>query len=399
MSHHTHDTPDAEGHDHPHSQGEGEGFFEKVKEFFTGPSDDRVADDERLEGDVHTPTADEGWGSDAPTAADAPITDSVADSTESVDSTESGWDGSDEPPELAAPGNEAVAAYSDASADDGADRSDALADDGSASPLEDSGNEALAAYSDASAEDGAGGSGEESDYASRHGSGVDDSGVLADAPLEDSSDSDPRAAGAAEESGQADGWSEGEARSDGDRSDGVGSDQDRSDQDGSDQDRSEEEERERARREEEFAREHDPATHDVAAGEEFRQRGDWTADEHGGPQVQEPDGTVHDPEAGDQPGSSQTGGAEGSSEGTGWDDASGPGESGPDDVRDGGHGWGSAAPIEGGAMPLGHPVKAWHDTMTFVMPGEDGYEGSAAHEWFVDAEAAQRAGFRHAHGG
>ena len=43
---------------------------------------------------------------------------------------------------------------------------------------------------------------------------------------------------------------------------------------------------------EEFAREHDPAQHDVSAGEEFRQSGDWTADEAGGPQVWDAEGNL-----------------------------------------------------------------------------------------------------------
>ena len=130
---------------------------------------------------------------------------------------------------------------------------------------------------------------------------------------------------------------------------------------------------ERARREEEFAREHDPEQHDVSAGEEFRQSGDWTADEHGGPQVQDASGEIHDP-------------------------GTGPGESSIEDVRDGGHGVGSAAPLPDGRQPFGHPVKAWTDTMTFVLPGEEGYDADP-HEWFVDQGAAEGAGFRHAHGG
>ena len=376
MSHHTHDHPEAEGHGHPHSrgEGEGEGFFDKVKEFFTGPADrtheesladDVVVDDEArgdggrddavsdegrddrglsendlVAGDVHTPTADQGWEGDSATAADAPITDSVADSTESVDSTDSGWDGSDEPPELTMHDNDAVAAYSD---------------DSSADDTDDGGS------GDGDSGDGG------SDYESRHGNGVDDSGVLADAPREGSAE-----------------WSDDEPASEVTESDDSEDGAQSASQDDVGAEAGEEEER--ARREEEFAREHDPSTHDVEAGEEFRQPGDWTAEEHGGPQVQEPDGTLHVP-------------GEDSPEGSWGDGAGEAGESGPDDVRDGGHGWGSAAPIEGGAMPLGHPVKAWHDTMTFVMPGEDGYEGSDAHEWFVDGDAAQNAGFRHAHSG
>lgn len=133
---------------------------------------------------------------------------------------------------------------------------------------------------------------------------------------------------------------------------------------------SQDEERER---QEQFAREHDPADHDIEAGEEFRQPGDWVADEDE-PQQLETE-TPH-----------QIGGG------------GGQGDDG-EEIRDGGHGWGSAAPLEGGRAPEGHPVKAWHDTMTYLEPGEDGYDGGEAHEWFVDAQTAQRAGFRHAHGG
>ncbi|GAA4867869.1 hypothetical protein [Serinicoccus chungangensis] len=143
------------------------------------------------------------------------------------------------------------------------------------------------------------------------------------------------------------------------------------------------------RRREEFAREHDPADHDVEAGEEFRQPGDWTADEDG-PQELETDRSMLA-----APGSSTT--AEGGSAESGAD-GSGAGEgSSEEEIRDGGHGWGSAAPQADGTAPEGHPVKAWHDTMTFVLPDEAGYDAEA-HECFVDAETAERAGFRHAHG-
>lgn len=160
------------------------------------------------------------------------------------------------------------------------------------------------------------------------------------------------------------------------------------DDDDSDDGESEEEAAERAREEErqreEFARQHDPADHDVAAGADFRQPGDWSADEHGGPQVVESDGTVTAPDDGaDQEG------ADAEHDGGGSD---------LEDIRDGGHGWGSAAPLDDGRTPLGHPVKAWDDTMTFVLPGEEGYEGSDPHVWFTDGETAARAGYRHAHG-
>jgi hypothetical protein len=212
--------------------------------------------------------------------------------------------------------------------------------------------------------------GSDDGYQSRHAGGVDDSGVLADAP--DSGSPLPGDGAVTDESAVA-------------QSAGTDADSE-ADSEAEDAARAEAERRER---EEAFAREHDPSDHDVAAGEEFRQRGDWTADEHGGPQVQEPDGTLHDP--GDH------GAAEHASDGESASHGS-SGESSLDDIRDGGHGWGSAAPIEGGAQPLGHPVKAWHDTMTYVQPGEPGYEADP-HVWFVDGEIAQRAGFRAAHGG
>ncbi|WP_151525607.1 sunset domain-containing protein [Serinicoccus kebangsaanensis] len=142
--------------------------------------------------------------------------------------------------------------------------------------------------------------------------------------------------------------------------------------------RTSESEEETRRRQEEFAAEHDPADHDVAAGEEFRQPGDWVADEDGEPQHLETDHSM--PAA--------TGAEEGGGTGEGASDA--------DEVRDGGHGWGSAAPLADGGTPEGHPVKAWHDTMTYVLPDEEGYDADP-HECFVDAETAEQAGFRHAH--
>ena len=123
-----------------------------------------------------------------------------------------------------------------------------------------------------------------------------------------------------------------------------------------------------------MTKEHDPAQHDVAAGEEFRQRGDWTVEDgHLG------EGHVDSGMAGG--GSTETNLRESTIE----------------EVRDGGHGVGSAAPLPGGVMPFGHPIKAWHDSCTYVLPGEPGYDAEP-HEWFIDREAAERAGFRHAHG-
>ena len=228
------------------------------------------------------------------------------------------------------------------------------------------------------------------DYESRHAGGVDDSGVLADAPADVAADvaadgsggeaadgSGGEASGsvlprdgavtdesAVEQTPEAAASGEGEALRDTDTTDSLeqdaGTDADREqreaeqaeDGDGARDEDPAREEAERWEREQAFAREHDPADHDLEAGEEFRQRGDWTADEHGGPQVQEPDGTVHEPDA--EADDDSAGDADRSAEETGGEPASG--ESVLEDVRAAGHGWGSAAPLEGGVQPLGHPV-------------------------------------------
>ncbi|GAA4414079.1 hypothetical protein GCM10023168_37400 [Fodinibacter luteus] len=68
------------------------------------------------------------------------------------------------------------------------------------------------------------------------------------------------------------------------------------------------------------------------------------------------------------------------------------------ELRDGGFGVGSAAPIEGGAQPLDHPVQAYRDTMTFRVPGDPGYDSSEPDVWFYDEGAAERSGFRRSQG-
>lgn len=137
-------------------------------------------------------------------------------------------------------------------------------------------------------------------------------------------------------------------------------------------------EEESRRKAEEFAAEHDPANHDIAAGEEFRQDGDWTAEDTGGPQVWDSEGALVD---GSGPGVAAAG------------DGGGRRVSALEEVRDGGYGIGSAAPIDDGAMPLGHPVKAWEDTKTFVTQDHPGYGDADPHVWFLDAAAAHNAGF------
>lgn len=121
---------------------------------------------------------------------------------------------------------------------------------------------------------------------------------------------------------------------------------------------------------EEFAQEHDPEKHDIAAGEEFRQQGDWTAEASDDPRAYDPEGNLV--------------GGSGQQRRT----------SSIEEIRDGGYGVGSAAPIDDGATPMGHPVKAWEDTKTYVTPEHAKYAEAEPHLWFTDPNAAEHAGFR-----
>ncbi|MFL6168631.1 MAG: hypothetical protein ACJ711_03070 [Ornithinibacter sp.] len=68
-----------------------------------------------------------------------------------------------------------------------------------------------------------------------------------------------------------------------------------------------------------------------------------------------------------------------------------------EEIRDGGFGVGSAAPLDGGAQPLDHPVQGYRD-MTYRAPGDRGYDAGEPDVWFYDEGAAQRSGFRRADG-
>ena len=67
-----------------------------------------------------------------------------------------------------------------------------------------------------------------------------------------------------------------------------------------------------------------------------------------------------------------------------------------DEVHDGGYGVGSAAPLGDGAQPLGHAVKGYRESNTFVAPGDQGYDEVEPDVWFFNEEAARRAGFNRA---
>ncbi|MDN5794902.1 MAG: hypothetical protein L0H79_04030 [Intrasporangium sp.] len=69
------------------------------------------------------------------------------------------------------------------------------------------------------------------------------------------------------------------------------------------------------------------------------------------------------------------------------------------EVRDGGYGVGSAAPIRDGAQPLGHGVKAVRGTGTYLVPGSPGYEDVEPDVWFYDERAAYHFGYRPTSGG
>ena len=86
------------------------------------------------------------------------------------------------------------------------------------------------------------------------------------------------------------------------------------------------------------------------------------------------------------------------SDDTGSTAAEGRRVSGFDELRDGGFGVGSAAPLDDGAQPLDHPVAAYRDTMTYRLPGDTGYESAEPHVWFYDEGAAERNGFRRSEG-
>jgi hypothetical protein len=184
------------------------------------------------------------------------------------------------------------------------------------------------------------------------------------------------------------------------RDDQTRDDQTRDDQTRDDQTRDDEEsEAERQKSAEEFAAQHDPDKHDVDDGEEFRQPGDWVADEQG-PQEWDEEGNLV---SGGGPGSEAARRADAAeTDQSGASDPSGS-TAGSDrrvselgEVRDGGYSVGSAATIDDGAMPLGHPVKGWEDTKSYLTPDHPGYGDAEPHVWFTDPEAAERAGFHRA---
>jgi hypothetical protein len=158
-------------------------------------------------------------------------------------------------------------------------------------------------------------------------------------------------------------------------------------------------EAERQKSAEEFAAQHDPDKHDLDAGEEFRQPGDWVADEQG-PQEWDEEGNLVSgggpgSEAARQPAAAGSGSSDTSDDSA---PAAGSGRRVSDlgEVRDGGYSVGSAATIDDGAMPLGHPVKGWEDTKSYLTPDHPRYDDAEPHVWFTDPDAAERAGFHRA---
>jgi large subunit ribosomal protein L17 len=64
-----------------------------------------------------------------------------------------------------------------------------------------------------------------------------------------------------------------------------------------------------------------------------------------------------------------------------------------DTSSDGPYGPGSAAPLEDGSAPEGFTVKGNADSMMYHTPQSQWYEQTVAEAWFVDAAAAEAAGF------
>lgn len=64
------------------------------------------------------------------------------------------------------------------------------------------------------------------------------------------------------------------------------------------------------------------------------------------------------------------------------------------ELRDGGYGVGSAAPLDDGAQPLDHAVAGYRDSQTFRVAGDEGYDDATPDVWFYDEAAAERSGFR-----
>jgi hypothetical protein len=156
---------------------------------------------------------------------------------------------------------------------------------------------------------------------------------------------------------------------------------------------------ERQKSAEEFAAQHDPDQHDVDAGEEFRQPGDWVADDQG-PQEWDEEGNLVSgggpgSKAARQPAAAGTGSSD-TSDNSGPAADSGRRVSDLGEVRDGGYSVGSAATIDDGAMPLGHPVKGREDTKSYLTPDHPRYDDAEPHVWFTDPDAAERAGFHRA---
>lgn len=68
------------------------------------------------------------------------------------------------------------------------------------------------------------------------------------------------------------------------------------------------------------------------------------------------------------------------------------------EIRDGGFGVGSAAPLEDGAQPMDHPIAGYRDTMSFRTPDDAGYDDAEPDVWFYDEGAAERSGFHRSDG-
>ena len=68
------------------------------------------------------------------------------------------------------------------------------------------------------------------------------------------------------------------------------------------------------------------------------------------------------------------------------------------ELRDGGFGVGSAAPLDDGVQPLDHPVQGFRESMTFGLPGDPRLRHGRARRVVLRRGAAERSGFRRSGG-
>ncbi|MGN6752993.1 MAG: sunset domain-containing protein [Intrasporangium sp.] len=143
--------------------------------------------------------------------------------------------------------------------------------------------------------------------------------------------------------------------------------------------------------------EEDEAAHEDQKSEEERANVETAGSGHSGGQGDDADTAEPDPSSTGSDGSSADQGQHPGQQDHSDESATAPQQrrriSDFEEVRDGGYGVGSAAPIGDGAQPLGHAIKGVRGSRTFLAPGAQGYEDVEPDVWFYDEQSARNAGF------